>query len=225
MTDSPPTDLSSLRTQAAATALIPASDRERIASLVEMVGTLDVTDAASNEEAGGYLNDVKGLREALETRVTDLRRPHMAAANAISAEAKPFIDNLKDGEQHLRGLVTRYEVQKQRERQEEESRREELLIRSIEENPQDAQEALEALMVPVVQERAPDGVRLTGRWVADVVDKAALVAAVAAGDFPLALVEVHMPTLNNLARAYKDSARIPGVVVRWEPGVSVRGTR
>ena len=208
------------------TDLIPMSDRDRIALLVERVGTMDVTDAASNELAGAVLNDIVGLRKPLETRLTDLRRPHLKAADDISKVIKPVIEQLTEAEEHLRGLVGGYLLARKREAEEEEVAREEALQRAIASDPERAQEALEALMTPVERERTPDGIRLTGRWVSQVTDFKALVQAVAAGEYPLELLQPDQAALNALGRAYKESAKIPGVRVWFESGkVSVRGTR
>ena len=205
------------------TDLVPTSDGTRVLALVERVGTMDVKDTASNEEAGAVLNDIVGLRKALEGRATEMRR---ATEKVIAAEAKPYIVKLTEAEDHLRGLVGGYLLARKREAEAEEARREELLIRSIEENPQDAQEALEQLMVPVDRERAPDGIRLTGRWTFEVTDFPALVRSVAAGDYPMSLLQPSSVELGALARAFKESSKIPGVRVWFESGkVSVRGTR
>jgi len=77
--------------------IVPVSDRERIALLIEQVGTMEVTDNASNLTASEVLRDLKGLRERLQKRVTDLRRPLREAADAISEEARPFIEDLLAG--------------------------------------------------------------------------------------------------------------------------------
>ena len=49
-------------------------------------------------------------------------------------------------------------------------------------------------------------------------DLAALVAAVAAGEVPLAALEPHLPFLNQQARALKDELRYPGVQVVVDEG-------
>ena len=205
------------------TDLVPVSDGFVIANLVEQVGRMDVTDAASNEEAGAILNDIVGLRKALEERATEMRR---ATEKMIATEAKPYIVKLKDAEDHLRGLVGGYLLARKREAEAEEAAREEALERAIATDPEHAQEALESLMVPVVREKAPDGIRLTGRWEYEVTDFPALVRAVAAGDYPMTLLQPSPKELGALARAFQSSSKIPGVRVWKESGnLNVRGTR
>ena len=202
------------------TDLIPADDLTALRALIERVGEIEVVDAASNQMASATLRDVKGMREAIEKRVTDLRRPHMKAADAISREAKPYLEELKDGEQHLRGVVTAYMVEQARMVREEEEAREARL--ALAETAEEVEQALVALATPVERDWRPAGVSLTSHLKIEVTDFGALVDAVRReSGMPLDLLLPNLPTLLTYARLNgREDASIPGVRVWSEQAVA-----
>lgn len=201
------------------TNLIPTSDLTLIHALVERVGEIEVVDAASNQMASATLRDIKTMREQIEKRVTDLRRPHMKAADAISQEAKPYLEELKDGEMHLRGIVGAYMVEQARMVREEEEAREVRL--ALAQTSEEVEDALVALATPVERDWRPPGVSLTSQLKCEVTDLRALVQAVAEGIVPLAVLEVKTSALLSHARENgRDEARIPGVRVWSEQSVA-----
>jgi hypothetical protein len=60
-------------------------------------------------------------------------------------------------------------------------------------------------------------------WRARVTDKAALVAAVAAGKAPLALIEINQTALDGMARALKSELVLPGCEPVRETTIAARG--
>ena len=201
------------------TDLIPADDLTALRALIERVGEIEVVDAASNQMASATLRDVKGMREAIEKRVTDLRRPHMKAADAISREAKPYLEELKDGEQHLRGVVTAYMVEQARMVREEEEAREARL--ALAETAEEVEDALVALATPVERDWRPAGVSLTSHLKIEVTDFLAFAQWVVAGNDTLDFLLPNLPALLTYARLNgRDEASIPGVRVWSEQAVA-----
>ena len=68
------------------------------------------------------------------------------------------------------------------------------------------------------------GLAFTSSWKAEVVDLAALVRAVAAGEQPLTMLQPNQVALNQVARALKGALAIPGVKAVETVAPSVRGT-
>lgn len=204
------------------TSLIPTDDLTLIRALVERVGEMDVTDTASNQMASAALRDIKTMREQIEKRVTALRRPHTKAADAISAEAKPYLTELKDGEEHLRGIVTAYMVEQARVARMEEEARELAYERAlIEGRASDAQEIADSQLVPVERDWRPAGVSLTSHLKCEVTDLKTLVCAVGLGQLPLDILQVSTSALLTYARANgREDASIPGVRVWSEQSVA-----
>ena len=201
------------------TDLIPADDLTALRALIERVGEIEVVDAASNQMASATLRDVKGMREAIEKRVTDLRRPHMKAADAISREAKPYLEELKDGEQHLRGVVTAYMVEQARMVREEEEAREARL--ALAETAEEVEDALVALATPVERDWRPAGVSLTSHLKIEVTDFLALAQWAVAGNDTLDFLQPNLPALLTYARLNgREEASIPGVRVWSEQAVA-----
>lgn len=199
--------------------LIPSSDLTLIRALVERVGELEVTDAASNQMASAALRDIKTMREQIEKRVTDLRRPHTQAADAISREAKPYLEELKDGEQHLRGIVTAYMVEQARMVKEEEEARETRL--ALAQTSEEVEEALVALAVPVERDWRPAGVSLTSHLKIEVTDFYAFAQWAVAGNDTLDFLLPNLPALLTYARLNgREDASIPGVRVWAEQSVA-----
>ena len=200
------------------TDLVKAGDLIRIRALVERIGEIEVTDTVSNQMASAALRDVKGMREAIEKRVTELRRPHMKAADAISQEAKPYLAELKDGEEHLRGVVTAYMVEQARMVREEEEAREVRLANA--ETAEEVEDALVALATPVERDWRPAGVSLTTRWKAECTDLKALVKAAAEDPNLLIFLEVRETAIALYARQTKGPSQIPGLRVYPESSVA-----
>jgi len=204
--------------------IVPVSDRERIALLIEQVGTMEVTDNASNLTASEVLRDLKGLRERLQKRVTDLRRPLREAADAISEEARPFIEDLLAGEQHLNGQSLRWEKEQRDLARAEEAAREAALVAAIVEGRhEDAQQALEAQLVPVERPWRAPGTSLRETWKAEITDLRAYVAWAAPRMHEDRWLLPNYQLLDKEASMVKGESSIPGVKFVSTTGRAVSG--
>lgn len=206
------------------TELVPVTDGERIAALVQTAGSMEVTNMASNLAASEMLRDVKGLRERLAARVTELRRPHLAAANAISDTAKPFLDDLAAAEQHLKGVAGTW-VKEQRDiaRAEEQARQDSLDRAVAEGRHVDADAALEALMEPVETPWRAPGTSLQTRWKAEVTDFQAYAAWAVKRLHEDKWLLPNQSLLDAEARAVKGESSIPGVRFNSETSLAASG--
>lgn len=207
-----------------ATNLVPVTDQERIALLVQTAGSMEVFDTASNLAASEFLRDVKGLRERLASRVTDLRRPYLTAANAISETAKPYLDDLAAAEQHLKGVAGTW-VKEQRDiARDEEQARMNTLERAVAEGRHvDADAALEALMEPVETPWRAPGTSLQTRWKAEVSDLMAYATWAVTRLHEDKWLLPNQALLDAEARAVKSESTIPGVRFNSETSLAASG--
>jgi len=85
--------------------------------------------------------------------------------------------------------------------------------------------AVEAPVV-TVQSAAAEITGASGRktWKAEVVDKAALIAAAVPGSVAESLLEVNQEAADSFAKSTKGSVAVPGVKFHIEEGLSIRGT-
>jgi len=65
--------------------------------------------------------------------------------------------------------------------------------------------------IPIAPKVKLEGVRVRTTWSANIIDKPALIKAVAAGDIPMEALDPNMPYLNEIARKKEDKMSVPGV--------------
>lgn len=213
--------------------------KENAIQTVSDIGEVPVietdSDAAAWHLTLGELRDRKKL--AIEV-IERIRRPAYDAYQAVLAFKKDIIGPLEAVEKQIAGRLSEYKREKDRRDREERDR----ILREIEEEQKRQQEAEAKLLeaegdtaaaeairkAPVVirpdafetslrDEPVEYSDRYRDNWKAEVVDLPQLVQAVADGKLPLSVIEPNMKELNQLARALKDAARIPGVIVRNDP--------
>lgn len=208
----------------------------------ERARLLVVDTDASFVEAGELLTAIKALRK----EVDDAFDPIVAAAHKahkIACEQKKRAEApLLEAERILKGSLAAYHAEQQRKAREEQLRLEaearardeerriaEAAALEAQGRPEEAERVLdeEPVLVdaPVVAPPTPkvEGVSIREKWTAEVVDKAALIAAVAQNPTLQPLLVPDMQALSRMAGALKGELRIPGVRVRREQVVAARG--
>ena len=228
MTDLPPTDLSSLRTQAAATAL---ARKQTADALFEQAGKIDVVETDEDADRVGRLaRRVKALLADIDeerkgyTRVLDLTK------QGIMATYKPAIDVLTDSESHLKGVLDAARRVEQARLDQEAAEREAALQSAIADGDSRAVDAaLEAQLTSPARDKAymPAGTSVTRHLKVSVEDQQALLAFVLSdyATFHL-LLTPYLPAIRDLAReALKEGRQVPGVRAWYETGVGVGSTR
>ncbi len=88
-----------------------------------------------------------------------------------------------------------------------------------------AELAMVAPTMPTIAVPKAAGASFRGTWKGRVTDKAALIAAAAARPELQGLLAIDTTALNGMARAVKDSGKVPGVEFYEERGVATRGAR
>jgi hypothetical protein len=165
--------------------------------------------------------ELKGLRETIT-------KPMRAALDAVRALfAKPE-ERLGAAEDTLKGLMSAYDDEQDRQRQEAQRKLDEEAERQRKRLEAQAAKARAAgnadkaadltdraamTFAPIAQQQAPAvaGIARRQNWHAEVTDLRALVRAVAEGRVPLTAIEANRTFLNSQARALRDELRYPGV--------------
>lgn len=204
--------------------------------LSAQITSLAIVDARSYDRAAALLVDVKSMLGAID----ELCDPSIEAAHkahvAALAVKKRLTAPLLAAEKLAKTRIASYVEAEELRRREEEARltevarkrqEEERLLEAIDvEQAGDKEGAAEILaspvLVPVVTLPAqkPDGVSISKRWSASVVDLKALARAVADGTAPLEAIDANQSFLDRLARTLKTAMNVPGVVVQTETVVS-----
>lgn len=200
-----------------------------VVSYPDRARALTIDSADRYTAAGEYLTEIKALRhEIADTFDPIIRKAH--AAHREACDRKRQVEApLVEAEGLLKTSMARY-VEAERRREAEERRRLEEAARKAEEEARLAEAAaleeagqaelaeqvLELPSVappPVVAPAAPKVAGVTTRetWDAEVTDKLALVRAIAAGQVPLAAVDVNQGVLRQQARSLGAELRWPGV--------------
>lgn len=193
------------------------------------------------EGGAELLRDIKTMRKA----VKELCQPAVKAAHAAHVAAKNIENELDkplvEAETFIKQRMSEYATQAERDRRIEEARKAKLQkdaddqlrlaeAELLEESGdmRGAQELIDApaepSAPPIAQRAVPTtaGVAMRDVWTAEVVDKLALVKAVAEGKHPLAAVEPNMVFLNQQAKSLKREFRFEGVEVVCKKEVAGR---
>lgn len=205
---------------------------QEIISINESALSLQVINAETYAVAGEMLKSHKKMEKYIQTYFESLKKPAHAAWKNVCDREKEELDKLKPASTHLNKQMTDWYVAEEKKRHAEEFRlrqeafkreEEERLVAAIELEKEGYKEEAKAIIEepvyvppPILEKTQPKvaglGIRTT--WEAIVIDKLALIKAVAAGQAPLEAVEPNMTFLNNQARALKGSLKYPGVAAR-----------
>lgn len=199
-----------------------------------------ITTADQCEAAGEDLRSIKSKQKALEDARTTITKPLLEAQRAVNALFKKPQDTLAEAERIVKRAILIYQDGEERKRREAEAaaaeaarkEREKLEAQAAKAAAAGKTEKAEALAATAaaiperieVHSAAPQlgGVSNRSTWRAEVTDKAALVAYVAAHPEWLHLVDVNMPALNGLARSQKSALALPGVKAVEEKQLAAR---
>lgn len=186
-----------------------------------------VTTQEEAKMASAQMNAIHVREKDIEDMRKRLKAPILEAGRAIDEEFRKPLETLRQAKAaYKRELGAFLAAERKRAAEEaERARREaEKQRAALERQQQKAEEkgdvqkasqlAYRAATVPVV---APppaakvSGIASTETWKAEVVDKAALVKAIADGLYPLDWLQVDQSALNLQARSLKNNLNIPGV--------------
>ena len=219
-------DLSTLRTQAASTAL---ARKQTADALFDKAGNIDVVETDEDaDRVGRLLTSVKRLLADIDEERKGYTRLLDNSKSAIVAEYKPAIEVLTDSEQHLKGLLDEQRRKEQARLDEEAAEREAAVMRALERGDTQAVDAaLEEQLASPARDKAymPAGTSVTRHLKVEVEDFKALVEF-ALTDWPRFqfLVTPAMPAIRDLAReALKQGKVIPFVRAWYEEGVGASG--
>lgn len=198
-----------------------------------------IAAAPQYQEAGERLKAIMALKK----KIADTFDPHIERAHKahkeLVAEKKSHETPLLEAEGHIKRAMLGYQQDQERIRREAEAKvqeearkeREKLEARAAAAAAKGKTEKAEALQVaaasvvtPIIAPTTPKvaGISTRTTYKATVVDKLALIQAIAAGNVPLNAVDVNMPFLHSQARAWKETLSYPGVKVEQETGLASR---
>ncbi len=189
---------------------------------------LVVTTEKEYEDAGVFIVDLKTYKKNLEKERKDLTSPLDTAKKKIMAKFKPHIDNIERAIAQVNGKMTTYFSEQEKKRLAEQAKAEEKARKERERLQKRADtaekngnieksEALREASTNVVktpvesQKKQTSQTTMVETWEAEIYDKLSLIEAVAKGEQSMELLEVNRPALNQIARAQKDTMKIPGV--------------
>jgi len=199
---------------------------------------LAITTNDEFQQVGTRLREIVTRRRDIDDERKRLVRPIDEARARIQELFRPALDNLARAEQLLKGGISRWNTEQDRLRRiaeaeaEAAARKESDRLAALAERAAAAGKfekaaALEgaADSVPIAEVAEPPkarGISTRESWKANVVDKGALVQAVADGKVPLDVLDVNMTVLNQMARALKSNLHYPGVEAVRETIVAAR---
>jgi len=209
----------------------------------EQATALTITDADSYAHAADQLLVIKELRkEIAETFGPIIKKAHEAHQEALGQRRK-VEEPLEVAERTIKGTMGAWQREQERlqriaqaeaeaeaRRQEDERRQAEALALEEAGETAAAERVIEAPVFtppPVVRSAAPavSGIQVKKTWKAQLTDTMALVKAVAAGQVPLAILEVKQGALDAAARQWKSQLQWPGVRAYEDTGIAVRTAR
>lgn len=213
---------------------------QKALALPDEARAIVIRSDADYQAAARFLRDrcKAVLREVDATFDPIIRAAHLAHKEAVAQKAKVAAP-IQEAEQIVKSAIGSY-VREQERRQLEERRaaeerarqlaEREALDRAVRLEAQGRTEAAEALLEqPIRPTLAPAalapkaaGISVPRVWRAEVVDFAALVAAVAADPTKLNLLQPNASALRALAVAFKDKLDLPGVRAVSEDSVRAR---
>lgn len=199
---------------------------------------LAITTIGEFQEAGTRLREIVSRRKDVDDERKRLVRPIDEARARIQELFRPALDNLSQAEQLVKNRIASWTAEQRRllalqeaaavEAARKESDR--LAARAQKEEAKGHYEKAAALSgaadnVPIAEIPAPVkavGISTRESWKAVVVDKVALIQAVAKGDVPDEAIDVNTSFLNTMARVLKGGLKYPGVEAVREDIVSAR---
>ena len=220
--------------------VVEAALENRALSCVTAARELLVMDPASYASAGDLLVTLRKLRKSMEQSFDPIITKLNAAHREALERKRQYVEPVDRAERMVKTAMRGYEDQTAatqaraqtalmaEARAEAERRRTEAVanLKRQGEFAAAAQMAAQALEVPAVfvPEATPqvDGVTSRLLYRALVIDFPALVAAVAAGEVPLAALKADLVFLNGQARALKQFLKYPGVRIEEERVMAVR---
>ena len=156
-------------------------------------------------------------------RESSLLKPLAEARLIVGGKLGTF-----EAEQRRRAAEEQRRLQEEARKREEERALQDAIAAEADGATEEAEAILEKPVIAPVIHVAPqiakaEGVSARKTYRAEIVDKAALVAYVAAHPEWIGLLEANLPALNGLARSQRTALAIPGVRVVEEQGYAVRG--
>jgi vacuolar-type H+-ATPase subunit H len=203
---------------------------------------LEITDDAMYEAAGAELSSIKSRIKDLETKRKEITTPMDQAKKRIMDLFRGPLDVLTQAKTVVeRGMASYYQEQERIRREAERKAREEAakiqekLRREAERKAAKLEDKGQADEARALREQAPvvvpaaappppkaAGTHTRESWTAEVVDKMALIKAVAEGRANHMLIEPNQSALNKQAAALKGALDIPGVEPRRQLSVVSR---
>jgi len=229
----------------------PAIDTTQVGDVQQLTAAVDswpvqaqavqVVDAASYQRAADLLLEIKGLRAEIEATFGPIvRKAHEAHKEAVG-QRKRHEEPLQTAERLIKARMGSWQQEEERRRREEEARLAAEARRRDEEarlaeaaaleeagEAEAAERVLEepaATPPPPAPSRVPKvkGVASREIWKAEVTNLMELVKAVAAGQVPLAALQVNEKVLGQQARSLKRELHWPGVRVWSEQSIAAGG--
>lgn len=200
---------------------------------------LNIADQASMDAAGRMLHDIKLLRSRIAETFDPLIKKAHELHKAEVARKRELEAELVEAEGTIKRKVSVF-VAAQERRAREQAAIEEAARREEQKKAEEEATQLEAMgepeMAEAVRETADEqsaplpvpavpkarGVQTRDNWKAEVTDMKALVAAVAAGEVPIAVLKVDTKVLGQQARSLKKELAWPGVRVWNDKVVATR---
>lgn len=199
-------------------------------TVVEQAKAINITDSETYIAAGAFWKDVglmiKEVKETFDPICEAANKAHKQA----TAKRAQFLNPLNDAYKNVKKLMSNYDAEQERIRQEEQRRLEDIARKEEEERQLQAAieaeengeiEESEAIMqeefkpppviVPKSIPKMSGGPVFREIWSAELVDIRLLCEAVLRGTASPECVMANMPVLNKLATALKSSMNIPGV--------------
>lgn len=201
---------------------------------------IEVANDEQYEFAAGWLRSNKAMQAEIKKTLEEPIGLANRAHKSLTTLRARFLAPLLEGEKLVKDKMARYvdrrerAAQAERRAQEAQARREAEGRRLAEAEKLEAagadRAAEKALSRPIVTEVIPEAPKLTSAgtstrktYSARVVDLEVLVAAVASGAVPLAMVQANEKALNAMAKGLKEDFAVPGCEVEVKTTISSRG--
>lgn len=190
--------------------------------------SFQITTAHEYDLAGTDLKRIKDRMRELDAQRKELTRPLDAAKKKIMDFFRKPEQFLKDAESVYKRSMLSFQAEQQRKAREEQERlrrlqqaEQERLAREAEALEQAGDHAtanaiieqaatMPEAIVPVEQVKV-DGVKTRTTWTAELIDKQAVIKAVAEGEIPMVALEVNMTFFRQQAVSLKDAFNYPGI--------------
>lgn len=206
---------------------------------LELAKAYQITGPEMLQAASDELKAVKSKYKELDAKRKSLTQPLDTLKKEWMDFFRPALDALQNAERVLKSEIDRYinEQEQKRLAAEAEAARlareeQERLANEAAELEQagkkeEAEEVLNQaafVQTPVIHTEAPkvQGISQTITYEAVLIDKMALIKAVAAGEVDPDVLLVDMKALNKRAKAMKEHLKIPGVESKKKTGISAR---